>query len=1516
MNNQRRISNMVALAAIIVANIIYAATPTITDVTAQQQYPLNGKIDISYTVTGNIAEEAKRRAVITSLKVTAIDMDANTINTASKLSGDLSLEEGTHTVVWDMDAEGISFNLENANIKVSCEMTNATYCVIDLSEGANASYYPVTYMVEPPSGGFNVDEYKTAKLVLKRIEAGSFIMGADQKDESRRVTHTKPFFCGIFEVTQKQYQQIMGSNPSAYNGDMRPVDSVSYNMIRGSSNGAQWPSSSDVDDTSFIGKLRKRTNQDFDIPTNAQWEYACRAGTKSKYNNGGDTENDLRELGRYVSNQSDGKGGYESAHTTVGSYRPNNWGLYDMHGNVWEWCLDWYGVLASGNDPTGSSSGSNRILRGGTWKLSADRCTPSDKGDDFWPTDVYDDTGFRLVRTLPVLQSNGTLCSGTHQGNVHNNVCIVTEGSTNGYTMTDGNTYVVQNSVAFSNTTAGGSGMSVADNATVVLYVPSDITLTATGANGIGQTGGGAGIHIPASSTLIITGDGVINATGGNGGDGGNGTNGTKGSSISKLNGQKYVQGSGGEGGAGGNGGGGAGAGIGGSGGTGGTGGRGGNGAVVKFNDYNSLLVAYVPVTDFIENGNNGVNGAGGVPASAMGNCYVLGKINLTAVSGNSGLRGKAGNFANWTQFSFTHSWTNYYVATCGGGGGGGGGAGSKPSTSIGGGGSAGGGGGGGGGGAVIFEDGSTHALDPMENAHGGSGEGGNSLTSSGITGARRMGTRCGCWYDNPYGFGAGTGPTRYAAGGDGGEAGAAGAQGADGMLYVSPTANFDIDRPFSVASTHNAAQYVIKFNANEGVLSSSANSAMATLGCELPDLVELPVRYGFLFKGWVDANNVLYYDSNGGKVQSCYAIPKNLTLYAVWAKNPDQLVAPESEFWKRENAQVGWFVDTEASNDDDNVLCSGAIDSNANSWMEATIVGPASFSFEWKVSCNTRGHYLAWLVDGVEQSRIRGEVDWTTVAASIPEGEHVVRFDYVKGSTSAAGEDKGQMRNFTINPVRIETESMQVLWDWTTNYWVSVSTTGFGSSGFESGWYVDGSNVAVSIAPSIHSYSIALSGDTDGAVLDGTNLTFQVNGAARSITASIDEVKPHLSVVSEHGTPIPAAGDHIYSFDAEVTVSVEAPASVNGVRAVCTGWTGTGSVPSSGDDSSATFVITEDSSITWNWTTAYWVSFNVAGKGTTSYESQWVVDGTNLVIPFSVNTPFYSLSLSGDSDGVILGKNSITVPVVSPRSIILNVTEYTYNTALDSVSLPWIAEGAASWIPQGNVSHDGQDAVQSGKVVGDDVSTLSTVVVGPGTLSWWWKLDMADCAGVDVFVDETLVKSLDSASDWAAASVDIAGDGEHTIRFEFWNAGTEATMSDCAHLDQVFWTGEAVNHTVTTKVPVPHSYLAMNCPALLAEHGGDYETAAKATAANGHNKVWECYVAGINPTDVAAKFTAKIEMKDGNPVITWEPNLNADGAVVRIYKVYGSETLENGGDWQSPTNSLHRFFKVGVEMP
>ena len=367
----------------------YTDTPTITDVTAQQRYPWNGKVDISYTVTGDIAAEAKQRAVFTSLKVTAIDMVANTTNIATQLSGDTALTAGTHKFVWDMNAEGLTFRSSNVVFNVLCETTSATYCVIDLSAGANATSYPVTYLASPPSGGFNVDEYKTTKLVLKRLAAGTFKMQG-----STNVKLTKPFFCGLFEVTQRQYELVTGSNPcsstSCGKGNTFPVHYVSYNTIRGSSNGAKWPSSSTVDSTSFMGKLRTRTGLDFDLPTEAQWEYACRAGTTTTYSYGNSANGNYMW---YYDNSS-------SKSHPVGSKSANPWGLYDMHGNVWEWCLDWYGTLAYGTDPKGTSSGSNRVRRGGCWDYFADYCTSSRRGNNDPSHGGNDYSGFRLVRTL------------------------------------------------------------------------------------------------------------------------------------------------------------------------------------------------------------------------------------------------------------------------------------------------------------------------------------------------------------------------------------------------------------------------------------------------------------------------------------------------------------------------------------------------------------------------------------------------------------------------------------------------------------------------------------------------------------------------------------------------------------------------------------------------------------------------------------------------------------------------------------------------------------------------------------------------------------------------------------------------------------------------------------------------------------------------------------------------------------------------------------------------------------
>ena len=121
---------------------------------------------------------------------------------------------------------------------------------------------------------------------------------------------------------------------------------------------------------------------------------------------------------------------------------------------------------------------------------------------------------------------------------------------------------------------------------------------------------------------------------------------------------------------------------------------------------------------------------------------------------------------------------------------------------------------------------------------------------------------------------------------------------------------------------------------------------------------------------------------------------------------------------------------------------------------------------------------------------------------------------------------------------------------------------------------------------------------------------------------------------------------------------------------------------------------------------------------------------------------------------------------------------------------------------------------------------------------------------------------------------------------------------------------------TQTTPVPVLYAWLTQYEPDIVSDYNA-FEAAANATAASGLNKVWECFVAGTDPTNETSRFEAKIEMKDGVPVVTWEPDLNENGTKSeRLYKVYGREGFGDGSPWQYPTNSLHRFFKVTVELP
>ena len=365
-----------------------AGAAEVKNVTAEYGWPWGA--EIRYEVVGTIASDDPPVIITATDRANNMTYEA----VASALSGDTGIKTGVHKVLWNLDKQGIKLLSTNVVFRV---MYEPLYCVVDLSGGLNASSYPVTYMDEPPNGGFNTDAYKTTKLVLRRIPAGTFKM-----EGSYQVTLTKPFYTGLFEVTQKQWMLVMGSNPSKYTGDMRPVEMVSYNMIRGSSLGAKWPANNAVDTTSFLGKLRTKTGLEFDLPTEAQWEYACRAGTTSSFNNGGSADSDLAQMGRYGGNTDDGKGGY-SQHTKVGSYKANAWGLYDMHGNVWEWCLDWHASpLNAGTDPKGSSSGSKRLIRGGSWWHSAGCCTSSFRGTGA-PSDVGHEfyyRGFRLVRTL------------------------------------------------------------------------------------------------------------------------------------------------------------------------------------------------------------------------------------------------------------------------------------------------------------------------------------------------------------------------------------------------------------------------------------------------------------------------------------------------------------------------------------------------------------------------------------------------------------------------------------------------------------------------------------------------------------------------------------------------------------------------------------------------------------------------------------------------------------------------------------------------------------------------------------------------------------------------------------------------------------------------------------------------------------------------------------------------------------------------------------------------------------
>lgn len=342
---------MSAIAAVLMSGAALAVS--VDNARARQRWPWNNLVDVDFTLSGVESSETFYRV---DVRASYDGMAGDAVVAKTLVSEPVVKGNGNHRIVWNMGADIPGLVCSNLAVTVSAAPLAATetvYMVVDLTAGSTATSYPVRYSFVGPDTSSDV--CRTTEMWFRLCPAGTFTMGTDDLSSAQtsrlpahQVTLTKPFYLGVFEVTQEQYYRVKGTWPSYYTNvayrATRPVEKVQYTDLRPPTS---WYSGAELTGSTFMALMRERTGLKFDLPTEAQWEYACRAGTTGlhykpnwgwevihncRMANGTDTPNTPGP----VSPDDDTKKGT----ARVGSYDPNPWGFYDMYGNVAEICGD------------------------------------------------------------------------------------------------------------------------------------------------------------------------------------------------------------------------------------------------------------------------------------------------------------------------------------------------------------------------------------------------------------------------------------------------------------------------------------------------------------------------------------------------------------------------------------------------------------------------------------------------------------------------------------------------------------------------------------------------------------------------------------------------------------------------------------------------------------------------------------------------------------------------------------------------------------------------------------------------------------------------------------------------------------------------------------------------------------------------------------------------------------------------------------------------------------------------